>query len=70
MLVTVTLTSIIATAFALELSLPAFHTEMERAGYAAVSDDTAVEWLRRYEAWYQSWHIAQQRGIDTPDFTI
>jgi hypothetical protein len=70
MLVTTTLASIIAMAFATESSLPAFHASMDSAGYAAVSDDTAVEWLRRYEAWYQSWHIAQARGIDIPDFII
>jgi hypothetical protein len=51
-------------------SLPEFHAAMADAGYTAVTDECAVDWLHRYERWYASWGSAEARGIDIPEFTI
>ncbi len=64
------LVSIIGEACLSNASLIDFHVAMARAGYTAVTDVTAVDWLRRYEAWYRSWSLAQARGIDVEEFTV
>jgi hypothetical protein len=64
------LITIIGACAVADVSLPEFHAEMDRAGFCRVTDECAVNWMRRYTRWLDSWMRAEASGLDIEDFGL